>query len=79
MNNTDNNQIDNQTVITDLPAKDSEVEEIKGGPKKIFIGRLSVTGQQVQLGDLEPNGEVRGGTKMPSPTTPISGPKPTSK
>lgn len=44
--------------------------------------------QSIEMKDLAteikdlaaPNAEeVKGGTKMPSPTTPISGPKPTSK
>jgi hypothetical protein len=49
----------NETVeITDLEA--SHDDDIKGGPKKIFIGGLSVAGQ-TDLLDLEPHGDVIGG------------------
>ena len=43
------------------------------------IDDQAVTEKLVEISDLEPNDDVKGGTKMPSPTTPISGPKPTSK
>lgn len=55
----------NQSVmIEDLPAQGSE--EIKGGPKKIFIGGISVHETESQLMDLEPNGNVVGGMLLPA-------------
>jgi hypothetical protein len=45
--------------VTDLEAQDTEA--IKGGPKKIFIGGLSATGDS--LPDLEPQAAVIGGVQ----------------
>lgn len=57
MNNQDTN---NQSIITeDLNTQNSG--EIKGGPKRIFIGGLSVNEAQTGLTDLEPKGEIKGG------------------
>lgn len=43
------------------------------------IDDQAVTEKLAEIGDLEPSDDVKGGTKMPSPTTPIIGPKPTPK
>ncbi|MFN0113024.1 MAG: hypothetical protein ACKVZH_29540 [Blastocatellia bacterium] len=77
MNNENTNK--ESIIIEDLIA--ANTDEIKGGPKKIFIGSLSVVEGLSALPDLEALNAtaVKGGTKMPSPTTPISGPKPSSK
>lgn len=57
MNNQDTN---NQSIIIeDLNTQNAD--EIKGGPKRIFIGGLSVKETATSLPDLEPNGEVKGG------------------
>ena len=47
--------------VTDLPVEPNGADEIKGGPKKIFIGGLSVEETQTALPDLEPRGEIKGG------------------
>ncbi len=39
----------------------------------------AVTEKLTEISDLEVSDDVKGGTKMPSPTTPIIGPKPTPK
>lgn len=58
--NAQNQQTTKQTTeMKDLTV--TTADEIKGGPKRIFIGSLSVTGQQTTLPDLEPKGEVKGG------------------
>ena len=57
MNQQDAN---NETIITeDLSTQNAD--EIKGGPKRIFIGGLSVNNAPTALPDLEPSGEVKGG------------------
>ena len=58
---TSNNQ---SMMIEDLSVQ--ETEEIKGGPKKIFIGGLSIHETESQLMDLEPNGNVVGGMLLPA-------------
>ncbi len=45
--------------LADLTAQNAD--EIKGGPKRIFIGGLSVNEAPSALLDLEPSGEVKGG------------------
>lgn len=45
--------------LADLAAQNAD--EIKGGPKRIFIGGLSVNEAPNALLDLEPSGEVKGG------------------
>jgi hypothetical protein len=58
----DNNQDRNNHQTKELADLEApRAEEIKGGPKKIFIGGLSVTEQQTTLPDLEPTGDVKGG------------------
>jgi len=47
--------------INDLAVAETEQAEIKGGPKKIFIGGLSAKETQTELADLEPSGEIKGG------------------
>jgi hypothetical protein len=55
-----NKEQNNQSIeLEDLVAHNTE--EIKGGPKKIFIGGLSATDSQAALPDLEPQGEIKGG------------------
>ena len=49
--------------INDLSVA-GEAEAIKGGPKKIFIGGLSVKDTQPALSDLEPQGEIKGGPAL---------------
>ncbi len=62
MNEQDaNNQT---TIIEDLNAQDSG--EIKGGPKRIFIGGLSVHDTESPLADLEPRANVVGGMLLPA-------------
>lgn len=57
MNNQDTN---NESIITeDLNTQNAD--QVKGGPKKIFIGGLSVKDTATSLLDLEPSGEVKGG------------------
>jgi hypothetical protein len=51
------------TNLNDLAVAEAEQAEIKGGPKKIFIGGLSVTEAQTGLPDLEPQGDVIGGSR----------------
>lgn len=51
--------MENETTINDLNVNETVEAEIKGGPKKIFIGGLSVT--ETALPDLEPEGNVMGG------------------
>ncbi|MEP7343272.1 MAG: hypothetical protein ABI977_36435 [Acidobacteriota bacterium] len=53
-NNTDQ-------TINDLAVAETEQAEIKGGPKRIFIGGLSAKETQTELADLEPSGEIKGG------------------
>lgn len=57
MNNQDT--INQSIVIEDLNAQNTE--EIKGGPKKIFIGGLSIKEVAATLPDLEPSADVKGG------------------
>ena len=57
MNQQDLN--DTTAPLEDLDAQNDS--ELKGGPKKIFIGGLSVTGSAESLSDLEPSGDVAGG------------------
>ena len=57
MNNQDANN--ESIIIEDLNAENTE--EIKGGPKRIFIGGLSVTEAATSMPDLEPSGDVRAG------------------
>ncbi len=53
-------ETNNESIITeDLAAQNAD--EIKGGPKRIFIGGLSVNEAPTALLDLEPRGEVKGG------------------
>ena len=52
----------NTTDINDLTVADAEQAAIKGGPKRIFIGGLSVSENATTLPDLEPAGDVKGGT-----------------
>ncbi len=52
--------------INDLNVTDAEQTEIKGGPKRIFIGGLSVRENATVLPDLEPNGDVKGGMLLPA-------------
>jgi hypothetical protein len=54
-NNTDQ-------AINDLTVAETEQAEIKGGPKRIFIGGLSAKETQTELADLEPSGEITGGS-----------------
>ena len=51
--------MENETTINDLNVNETVEAEIKGGPKRIFIGGLSVT--ETALPDLEPEGNVMGG------------------
>ena len=48
--------------LADLAAQNAD--EIKGGPKRIFIGGLSVNEAPSALPDLEPCGEVKGGAPV---------------
>ena len=48
--------------LADLTAQNAD--EIKGGPKRIFIGGLSVNEAPTALPDLEPSGEVKGGMQL---------------
>jgi len=48
-------------TINDLTVAETEQAEIKGGPKRIFIGGLSAKETQTELADLEPTGEIKGG------------------
>lgn len=58
--NEQNQQMTKQTTeMKDLTVTTADL--IKGGPKRIFVGSLSVAGQQTTLPDLEPRGEVEGG------------------
>ena len=50
--------------LADLAAQNAD--EIKGGPKRIFIGGLSVNESPNALLDLEPSGEVKGGMQYRS-------------
>jgi hypothetical protein len=63
MNNQEQIISDN---INDLNVTEAEQAEIKGGPKKIFIGGLSVRENATMLPDLEPNGDVKGGMLLPA-------------
>lgn len=47
----------NTNEINDLETNNAD--DIKGGPKKIFVGGLSVA--QTALPDLEPTGDIVGG------------------
>ena len=51
----------NSTEINDLAVIETEQAEIKGGPKRIFIGGLSAKATATSLPDLEPQGDVVGG------------------
>jgi hypothetical protein len=55
----EHNGIEPVLEVTDLEAQD--MESIKGGPKKIFIGGLSATADP--LPDLEPQAAVIGGAQ----------------
>lgn len=61
MNNQEQIISDN---INDLNVTEAEQAEIKGGPKRIFIGGLSVRENATALPDLEPDGDVKGGMGM---------------
>lgn len=53
--------MENETIINDLSVTEAGEAEVKGGPKKIFIGGLSAVERQMDLLDLEPQGEIKGG------------------
>lgn len=53
--------MENESIIRDLNLNETEEAEIKGGPKRIFIGGLSVA--ESALPNLGSEGEVIGGTK----------------
>ncbi|MFN0108306.1 MAG: hypothetical protein ACKVZH_05570 [Blastocatellia bacterium] len=55
------NEITNNESIITEDLNTQNADEIKGGPKKIFIGSLSVKEAATSLPDLEPRGEVKGG------------------
>ncbi|MGE0126827.1 MAG: hypothetical protein AB7U82_01890 [Blastocatellales bacterium] len=59
------NEQNQSVVIEDLNAQNAE--EIKGGPtpksKRDVILKTSVAGQESALDDLEPQGDVVGGTR----------------
>jgi hypothetical protein len=59
MNQQDTNN--ESSITTDLNAQDPDA--IKGGPKRIFIGGLSISDAPGTLLDLEPGGDVKGGAK----------------
>jgi hypothetical protein len=60
--NTNESQTNNaDTNLNDLAVAEAEQSEVKGGPKRIFIGGLSVKDSQAGLLDLEPQGEIVGG------------------
>lgn len=61
----ENESIINESTINDLNVNQTIEAEIKGGPKRIFIGGLSAT--QSALADLEPEGEVVGGALKGKP------------
>jgi hypothetical protein len=64
--NEQNQQTANGTSpVNDLSVTTDEAGEIKGGPKRIFIGGLSVKETPTLLPDLEARDEVKGG---PCPT-----------
>lgn len=56
----------NNSEINDLNVTDAEQAEIKGGPKRIFIGGLSAKDSATALPDLEPQGDVVGGMLLPA-------------
>ena len=58
--------------LADLAAQNAD--EIKGGPKRIFIGGLSVNEAPTALLDLEPQGHIVGGLKG-SPQTCVNNTK----
>lgn len=51
--------------INDLTVADDKQSQIKGGPnpknKRTIVLQSGATDQESALGDLEPNGDVRGG------------------
>lgn len=63
MNNQEQATNDN---FNDLNVTDAEQSEIKGGPKRIFIGGLSAKENATTLPDLEPTGDVKGGLLLPA-------------
>lgn len=61
MNRNEQQTSNANTKLDDLAVAEAEQAEIKGGPKKIFIGGLSVKETVAALPDLEPKGEIKGG------------------
>jgi hypothetical protein len=56
----------NTNEINDLTVAETEQAEVKGGPKRIFIGGLSAKATATSLPDLEPQGDVVGGLLLPA-------------
>jgi hypothetical protein len=57
--NTNEQDENTDSNLSDLGVSETEQTEIKGGPKRIFIGSLSIA--QTALPDLEPQSDVVGG------------------
>jgi hypothetical protein len=56
----------NTDEINDLTVAETEQAEVKGGPKRIYIGGLSAKATATSLPDLEPQGDVVGGLLLPA-------------
>lgn len=63
MNQNEQRSNNSDTKINDLNVTDVDQAEIKGGPKRIFIGGLSVAPTPGDLADLAPGNteQIKGG------------------